>query len=214
MKQSDLAKAVNAIDALGAGDDANADPRSAAARHASDMADLLSESSGMSRQDTLNWLLYSARGNTLFLRSLGKRLERRETKMKNFKVEKLDADQWQIVAKADPNWFVQAIEKGVKPAGDPFQLTNAAAKAAHPDMTEARAFAKFVDEHPIMQRFAFAPVGPYSYLQGEPLRKTVALEAEPQMSLTPTVAGGLGDFSGDAYEKLASISPGWLHLQR
>ncbi len=82
MTPTAIAKVVDQIDALGAGDDANADPRSAAARHASDMADLLSESSGVSRQDALHWLLHSARGNTLFLRSLGKRLERMKTKEK------------------------------------------------------------------------------------------------------------------------------------
>lgn len=33
------------------------------------------------------------------------------------------------------------------------------------------------------------------------------------MSLTPTVAGGLGDFSGDAYEKLVELTNEQLRLK-
>jgi hypothetical protein len=80
MTPAAIAKVVDQIDALGANDPANVDTRSAAARHASDMADLLCESSGVSRPDALNWLLHSANGRSLFHRSLGKRLERQTTK--------------------------------------------------------------------------------------------------------------------------------------
>jgi hypothetical protein len=65
-----------------------------------------------------------------------------------------------------------------------------AAKAAHPELSEARAFAKFVDAHPVMQKYAFAPVDPMAFLRGEPLRKTRDLEEGPQASLTPTSTGG------------------------
>jgi hypothetical protein len=105
-------------------------------------------------------------------------------------VEKLDADQWHVVAKADPNWFVSTIEKGVQPAGDPYSLTVTAAKAAHPDLSEARAFAKFVDAHPALQSYAFTPPDPFSYMQSEPLHKARPLDQGPQASLAPVFTGG------------------------
>jgi hypothetical protein len=74
-----IAKVIDQIDALGA-DDKNAAPSSTAARHCSELCDLLVEAGGGSRPDVLNWLLTSSHGRSLFLRSLGKRLDRHKTK--------------------------------------------------------------------------------------------------------------------------------------
>ena len=181
-----------------------ADPGSPTA-HVEALVSLICEANpAVDRASALHFLLYTAHGASLISRTVRKRKEQQMTSF--------NPAQSMIIAKGAPTNFVDCVAKDLI-TGDAFQLTIAAAKAAYPDLTEARAFAKFVEANPILQRYAFAPVGPYSYLQGEPLRKTVALEAEPQMSLTPTVAGGLGDFSGDAYEKLVELTNEQLRLK-
>jgi hypothetical protein len=52
--------------------------RSAAAAHASDMADLIVEHSGCDRGEALAYLLHTADGRALLVRSLGKRLTKKK----------------------------------------------------------------------------------------------------------------------------------------
>jgi hypothetical protein len=167
--------------------DVGSSPSSTAARHTSDLADLIVETNpALGRTDALHYLINTAQGRTLLLRTLGKR-QRKET----FTVKTLDADQWHVVAKADPLWFVQAVEKGAQPAGDAYQLTMTAAKAAFPELSEARAFAKLVGEHQILQTFAFNKVDAFSYMQSEPLRKaTYQSDFPEQMPTAPVYTGG------------------------
>ena len=152
MTPTAVAKVVDQIDALGAADPANADPRSAAARHAGDMADLLSKSSGVSRQDALHWLLHSARGNTLFLRSLGKRLERMKTRKEAAMPYDRMTELRDIVAKADG---VMTLAKVM--VDDPMfcnkvseaeftALVTEQAKRDHPNLRPDAAFAKFFSD--------------------------------------------------------------------
>ena len=90
---------------------------------------------------------------------------KKETTMTNFNPELS-----MIIAKGAPTNFVDCVTKDLV-TGDPYQLTIAAAKAAHPELIEARAFAKFVEANPILQKYAFTPVAPFSYLQNELLTK-------------------------------------------
>ena len=151
-------------------------------------ADLIAESGAASRSDALNWLLHSANGRSLFLRSLGKRLERRKTKKETPTMTNFNPEQSMIIAKGAPTNFVDCVAKDLI-TGDPYELTNAAAKAANPGLTEARAFAKFVNDYPVLQQYAFAPVDPHSYLQGEPLHK-VGGRSGPMPLTAPVYTGG------------------------
>jgi hypothetical protein len=118
-------------------------------------------------------------------RLVQKQREQRKAKpaMTNFNPE-----QSMIIAKGAPINFLDCVTKGLV-TGDPYQLTLTAAKAANPGMTEARAFAKFVEANPVLQKYAFAPVDPFSYMQNEPLRK-VGGPTAPQALTTPAVTGG------------------------
>jgi hypothetical protein len=185
--------------------DASASPSSTAARHISDLADLIVESNpAVRRAGAIHWLLNNSNGHALLLRTLKRRVT---TKRKEKQMTTLNADQWGIIAKGAPLDFVSAVEKGIVTTGDPLELTNTAARAAYPDLSTPRAFAKFVDAHPVMQKFAFAAPDPMSYM------KTTELESPPQMSLRPRVAGGAGDFSGDAYAKLVELTNEQLRLK-
>jgi hypothetical protein len=145
--------------------------------HVDALASLICEANpNVDRATALNFLLHTASGQSLIARTTRNRKD--DDAMP-------DAATWMILAKAHPLSFVEAIEKGVSPPGDPYQLTNAAAKAAFPELSEARAFAKFVDAHPVLNKYAFAPVDPFAYLQGTPLTKSA-----PQATLEPRVSGG------------------------
>lgn len=197
MRKSDLAKVVNQIDALGSGDDADADPRSTAARHASDMADLLSESSGLSRQDTLNWLLHSARGNTLFLRSLGKRLERMKTKTKE-KAAMPEQTREEFMTSVAKQHGATAIAKHILDVGPgtritEYELTKALTAAVEPaqGQSRAQALAKLLESDQTV-REAYAVIAAnkqMSYLQGEPLTK-VGGPTAPMAITAPVFTGG------------------------
>jgi hypothetical protein len=90
----DIVDEVN--DALGADEDSDDEaPSSTAARHASDMADLICESSGTSRADALNWLLHSSQGRTLLLRTLHKRQQTKKGKAMTYN----RADEWAAIVK-------------------------------------------------------------------------------------------------------------------
>ena len=166
MTDGDMADVADAVDNRTGG---NSDPMA----HVNALASLICEAQpNVDRASALRFLLNTSHGAALIAR----------TKRKEQNVA-YGSEEWAIIAKNAPLNFVNAIEEGHKTAGDPF-LTNAVAKAAHPDLSEARAFAKFVDERPITQKFAFRSVDPYSYMQSEPLRK-----AAPQATLKPEFVG-------------------------
>jgi hypothetical protein len=169
---------------------------SSESRHIEHLTAMISDAQDIPREAALSWLLHTAAGQSLIRRTLGKRLQQKEKSM-NY-----DSSQWQVIAKADPLWFVNAIEKGVNPQGDPFVLTNTAAKSAFPDLTAARAFARFVDQHPILQTFAFAKPDPFAYLKTAPLRKAAA----EVVSVAPEFDGGSGDISDKAYATLMAMA--------
>jgi hypothetical protein len=186
MTDGDMAEVADAIDDRVGG---STDPMA----HVNALAALICEAQpNVDRASALHFLLNTSHGAALIARTTKK--EKNMT---------YGPDEWQIIAKGDPKWFVNAVEKGVKPAGDPFQLTNAAAKAAHPGLSEARAFAKFVDEHPIMQRFAFAPPDPFSYMQGTPIEK--AAPYSPPVVSTGRDAQDV-DSAADAMRKLKQLA--------
>jgi hypothetical protein len=180
----------------------------------STLADLICEAHpNVDRPSALHFLLHTANGASLIARTR----KREEQQMTSFNPE-----QSMIIAKGAPTNFVDCVAKDLV-TGDPYQLTNAAAKAAHPDMTEARAFAKFVDDNPVLQRYAFTPVGPYSYMQNEPLTKVGPVHG-PTVSLTPVYTGGeegnrvrsspanvpyppdIGNVANDAYSQLVALT--------
>ena len=197
MTPTTIAKVVNQIDALGADDDANADPRSTAARHANDMADLSSESSGLSRQDALHWLLHSARGNTLFLRSLGKRLERMKTKTKE-KAAMPEQTREEFMASVVKQYGPVAIAKHVIDTGPgtritEYELTKALTDACVPaaGQSRAEAFAKLLEiDQTVREAYAvIATNNQMNYLRNEPLHK-VGGPTAPMAVTTPSVTGG------------------------
>jgi hypothetical protein len=109
--------------------------------------------------------------------------------------------------------------------GDPLTLTNAAARAAYPNLPQDVAFSKFVAEHAVvLNKYVFERPDPYSYLQSEPLRKTTQLQDQPQASMTPSYTGGeegnrtrssarrtpdkhsIGNVGDDAYQQLVALT--------
>jgi hypothetical protein len=188
MTDGDMADVADAVDDRVGG---STDPMA----HVNALAALICEAQpNVDRASALHFLLNTSHGAALIARTTKKE--------KNMAY---GPEEWAIIAKADPNWFVQAVEKGVQPAGDPYELTTAAAKAAYPELSAPRAFAKFVEANPIMQKFAFAPPDPFSYMKSEPL-----IKAAPQATLAPRVSGGADaqdvDNATDALEKLNALA--------
>ena len=84
LDESDLDEINEALGADDADDGVN-NPGSAAAQHVSDLANLIIEANpNLERSDALHWLISTAPGRTLVLRTLQKRQQKRKTKMQNF----------------------------------------------------------------------------------------------------------------------------------
>ena len=196
MTPAAVAKVVADIDRLGADDPADAAPSSTAARHASDLADLIEESDAASRSDALNWLLHSANGRSLFLRSLGKRLERRKTKKEATVPQHQTLDEF--LTSVVKQYGAVAVAKHVIDTGPgtritEYELTKALTEACQPaqGQSKAQAFAKLYEsDQTVREAYAVIASGKQmNYQQGEPLTK-VGGPTAPMANTAPVFTGG------------------------
>jgi hypothetical protein len=193
-------------DELGPLDD---DSPSGGTAHLSDLADLICEASpNIGRPDALRWLMHDRNGRSLLLRSMGKRLQKRNKNIVNFdRMSELR----EIVSKSSEG--VLSIAKmvidnptyGKKLSEHEFtaQVTEQARKDYPKDRPET-AFAKYFSDPinaTIRQAHQMIAADPFSY------QKTNTTKAYPEtMPTAPTQVGGEGDVGEAAYRQLFAMA--------
>ena len=163
------------------------DSSSAGGKHASHLADLISESSGQSRQAALGWISHSPRGQALFRRTLSKR-QQQQTKEKHMPetFAKMVADAGIVaVAKA-------IVDHRYSSAVSETEFTSAVteyAKRAYPGLQPALAFEKIYCDQSA---------------DGEALRRAQAVLRDSAWHQAPALTQSVGKQAsgGGAYAQL------------